>query len=109
MRALRSRGARSLDVDSSASTTLWSTLEADFALAWSLTNLLSCADRRTGGLADCLASQRALRAVATALTSAATSDDDSTIDFGVDLGAESIVSGLVLAEDTRPEAHPGGL
>ena len=92
LRALRSRGARSLDVDSSASTTLWSTLEADFALAWSPTNLLSCAGRRTGDLAEFLAGQRALSAVATALTSAATSDDDSIVDHGVDHGVDLLAA-----------------
>ena len=83
LRALRSRGARSLDVDSSASTTLWSTLEAEFALAWSPTHLLSCAGRRTGGLTDLLARQRALSAVETAPTSAATRDDKSIVNRGV--------------------------
>ena len=104
--ALRSRGARSFDVASSASATVWSTLEADFALALSPTHLLSCAGRRTGGLTDFLARQRALSAVATAPTSAATRDDESTtISESI---TESIVSRLVLAEGARPGAHPGG-
>ena len=88
--ALRSRGARSFDVASSASATVWSTLEADFALALSPTHLLSCAGRRTGGLADILARQRAPSAVATAPTSAATPDDESIVDFGVDRGVDRL-------------------
>jgi hypothetical protein len=90
--ALRSRGARSFDVASSASATVWSTLEADFALALSPTHLLSCAGRRIGGLADFLARQRALSAVATAPTSAATRDDESVVDCGVDLGVDLLAA-----------------
>mgnify|MGYP004087482299 CR=1 FL=1 len=58
-------------------------------------------------MADILARQRALSAVATAPTSAATRDDNSIVDRAESI-SESIFSRLVLAEGARSGTHPGG-